>query len=90
MWTPSSVSKRETLAEYHRVETGEWPRFLVLDDEQGCRVDLTLAGAVHRDEAQTRAVGRIGDRQVRCLSAEYQLANARRRDATTLREHLAR
>jgi len=23
VWTPSSVSKRETLAEYHRVETGE-------------------------------------------------------------------
>jgi lincosamide nucleotidyltransferase A/C/D/E len=75
-----------TLAEYHRVETGEWPRFLVLDDEEGRRVDLTLAGAVHRDDAETRGVGRIAGRQVRCLSLDNQLSTARRLDAAVLRE----
>ena len=54
------------------------------------RVDLTLAGAVHRDDAETRGVGRIGDRHVRCLSIENQLANARRRDASALRARLGR
>jgi lincosamide nucleotidyltransferase A/C/D/E len=74
------------LDEFHRVEPGEWPRFLVLDDESGNRVDLTLVGAVHRDDAETRAVGRIGARDVRCLSVEFQLANARAADIAALRE----
>ena len=78
-----------TLAEYHRVETGEWPRFLVLDDEDGRRVDLALAGAVDREDVATRGAGRIGVRDVRCLSVEFQLANAPSADAPALRERFA-
>jgi hypothetical protein len=50
---------------------------------------LALGGAVDREDVATRGAGRIGVRDVRCLSVEFQLANARSADAPALRERFA-
>ena len=78
---PQDVAGIEAaLSEYRRVDTGEWPRFLVLEDAAGRRVDLDL-----RQTRATSAPGRIGPRDVSCVTVGAQLATARPRDANLLR-----
>jgi lincosamide nucleotidyltransferase A/C/D/E len=82
----SDVPRVESeLSEFQRIETGEWPRFLLLEDEHGRRVDLALGADGVRPE---RARGRIGGREVRCVSLEVQLNQARTNDLTALRDIL--
>ena len=63
-----------------RVETGEWPRFVILEDAGGRRVDLDL-----RQTDASSSLGQIAGRRVRCAPRAAQLATARPRDAEALR-----
>lgn len=79
----SDVPRVETvLSEFRRVETGEWPRFLILEDDRGRRVDLAVGVGSGRQEL---TLGRIGDREVRCVPLAFQLDRAREADARALR-----
>jgi hypothetical protein len=73
----------QQLSEFHRIETGEWPRFLVLEDARGRRVDLAITAPAGRPVLSR---GQIGHRDVRCPSLEYQFEHARGDDAAALRD----
>ncbi|HEY3765213.1 MAG TPA: bifunctional phosphopantothenoylcysteine decarboxylase/phosphopantothenate--cysteine ligase CoaBC [Gaiellales bacterium] len=81
---PDVARVEVALAEYHRIDTGEWPRFLVLEDEAGRRVDLAIAVPGHAGAGATSTHGRIGGRAVRCAAVDHQLAHAAARDADAL------
>jgi len=72
------------LPEFRRVSTGEWPRFLMLEDEGGRCVDLEMRSVGQQDVT----VGRIGGQQVQCLSLQTQLREARSDDIAALRHAL--
>jgi Aminoglycoside-2''-adenylyltransferase len=80
----SDVGRVEAqLPEFRRIETGEWPRFLILEDERGRCVDLALT----RDGAcPDLALGRIGVREVHCVTLAVQFDRARGTDASALRK----
>jgi hypothetical protein len=74
------------LAVFSRIDTGEWPRFLILEDASGRRVDLAITSD---GDAPERATGRIEAREVRCVALNRQLDRARADDAAALRHRFS-